>query len=131
MVDNICGTKVHSCSQLLKSVPLCCNRVRLLYTVIVAFWLTFSFLQALIAFCGVVTGCYFCCCCFCCCCNFCCGKCKPRPPEDSGDYHTLNVSFKITNRNGIAMQINILFFIQRDGNSLYQKKHSLLYIMRG
>lgn len=48
--------------------------------------------QGLITLCGIITGCYFCCCCFCCCCNFCCGKCKPRPPEDSGDYHTLNVS---------------------------------------
>ncbi len=48
-------------------------------------------LQVLFIFCGVVTGCYLCCC-FCCCCNFCCGKCKPRPPEDAGDYANLHVS---------------------------------------
>lgn len=48
-------------------------------------------LQALFVVCGILTGCY-CCCCLCCCCNFCFGKCKPRPPEDTGDYHTLNVS---------------------------------------
>ncbi|XP_032897292.1 dnaJ homolog subfamily C member 5 isoform X2 [Amblyraja radiata] len=36
--------------------------------------------KALFVFCGVITGCYFCCC-LCCCCNCCCGKCKPKPPE--------------------------------------------------
>lgn len=46
--------------------------------------------KALFLFCGVATLCYFGCCCCCCCCNFCCGKCKPRPPEDSGDYQNLN-----------------------------------------
>ncbi|PRD17660.1 UNVERIFIED_CONTAM: hypothetical protein NCL1_63716, partial [Trichonephila clavipes] len=46
---------------------------------------------ALFVFCGVITGCYLCCC-FCCCCNFCCGKCKPRAPEDSGDYCNLKES---------------------------------------
>ncbi|KAF2364681.1 DnaJ domain [Trinorchestia longiramus] len=46
--------------------------------------------KALCLFCGIATLGYFCCCCFCCCCNFCCGKCKPRPPEDSGDYQNLN-----------------------------------------
>lgn len=45
--------------------------------------------KGLFLFCGLITGCYFCCC-LCCCFNFCCGKCKPRPPEDSGDYHNLN-----------------------------------------
>ncbi|KAG0718236.1 DnaJ subfamily C member 5 [Chionoecetes opilio] len=45
--------------------------------------------KALFLFCGLVTGCYFCCCC-CCCFNFCCGKCKPRPPDETGDYHNLN-----------------------------------------
>lgn len=54
------------------------------------FIVTSGWCKALILLCGIVTGCYFCCCCFCCCCNFCCGKCKPRPPEESGDYHTLN-----------------------------------------
>lgn len=48
-------------------------------------------LQALFLFCGIITGCYLCCC-FCCCFNFCCGKCKPRPPDETGDYHNLNVS---------------------------------------
>ncbi|XP_055686624.1 dnaJ homolog subfamily C member 5 homolog isoform X3 [Lutzomyia longipalpis] len=46
--------------------------------------------KALFLICGIVTGCYCCCCCFCCCCNFCCGKYKPMPPEHSGDYHHLN-----------------------------------------
>ncbi|XP_045136356.1 dnaJ homolog subfamily C member 5-like isoform X14 [Portunus trituberculatus] len=45
--------------------------------------------KALFLFCGIITGCYFCCCC-CCCFNFCCGKCKPRPPDETGDYHNLN-----------------------------------------
>ncbi|KAK8385892.1 hypothetical protein O3P69_010571 [Scylla paramamosain] len=45
--------------------------------------------KALFLFCGLITGCYFCCCC-CCCFNFCCGKCKPRPPDETGDYHNLN-----------------------------------------
>jgi len=53
------------------------------------FLVTSGWCKALIVFCGVITGCYFCCCC-CCCCNFCCGKCKPRPPEESGDYQTLH-----------------------------------------
>uniref|UniRef100_A0A8C7CYU1 DnaJ homolog subfamily C member 5 n=1 Tax=Oncorhynchus kisutch TaxID=8019 RepID=A0A8C7CYU1_ONCKI len=37
--------------------------------------------KGLFIFCGLATGCYFCCC-LCCCCNCCCGKCKPRPPMD-------------------------------------------------
>ncbi|XP_017265249.1 dnaJ (Hsp40) homolog, subfamily C, member 5aa isoform X1 [Kryptolebias marmoratus] len=36
--------------------------------------------KALFIFCGLATGCYFCCC-LCCCCNCCCGRCKPRPRE--------------------------------------------------
>ncbi|MEQ2200324.1 hypothetical protein XENOCAPTIV_027604 [Xenoophorus captivus] len=36
--------------------------------------------KALFVFCGLATGCYFCCC-LCCCCNCCCGRCKPRPRE--------------------------------------------------
>ncbi|KAE8750970.1 hypothetical protein FOCC_FOCC002398 [Frankliniella occidentalis] len=54
------------------------------YFLVTSGWCKFAFL-----FCGLITGCY-CCCCLCCCCNFCCGKCKPRPPEESGDYHTLH-----------------------------------------
>ncbi|XP_024217983.1 dnaJ homolog subfamily C member 5 isoform X1 [Halyomorpha halys] len=54
------------------------------------FLVTSGWCKALILFCGLITVCYCCCCCFCCFCNFCCGKCKPRPPEESGDYHTLN-----------------------------------------
>ncbi|XP_076034536.1 cysteine string protein isoform X9 [Oratosquilla oratoria] len=46
--------------------------------------------KGLVLFCGLITGCYFCCCCFCCCCNFCFGKFKPRPPDETGDYHNLN-----------------------------------------
>ncbi|XP_049844432.1 dnaJ homolog subfamily C member 5 isoform X4 [Schistocerca gregaria] len=53
------------------------------------FLVTSGWCKALIIFCGIITGCYLCCC-FCCCCNFCCGKCKPPPPEDSGEYHTLH-----------------------------------------
>ncbi|XP_026273931.1 dnaJ homolog subfamily C member 5 isoform X1 [Frankliniella occidentalis] len=59
------------------------------YFLVTSGWCKFAFL-----FCGLITGCY-CCCCLCCCCNFCCGKCKPRPPEESGDYHTLH-----RNQNG-------------------------------
>lgn len=53
------------------------------------FIVTSGWCKALIIFCGIITGCYFCCCC-CCCCNFCCGKCKPRSPEESGDYQTFH-----------------------------------------
>ncbi|XP_066997139.1 dnaJ homolog subfamily C member 5 isoform X2 [Anabrus simplex] len=53
------------------------------------FLVTSGWCKALILFCGIITGCYLCCC-FCCCCNFCCGKCKPQPPEETGDYHTLH-----------------------------------------
>lgn len=53
------------------------------------FVLTSGWCKALFIFCGLITGCYLCCC-FCCCCNFCCGKCKPRPPEDGGDYANLH-----------------------------------------
>lgn len=52
------------------------------------FVVTSTWCKALFIVCGILTGCYFCCC-LCCCCNCCCGKCKPRPPEESGDYHTL------------------------------------------
>lgn len=52
------------------------------------FILTSTWCKGLFIFCGIITGCYFCCCC-CCCCNFCCGKCKPKQPEESGDYHNL------------------------------------------
>lgn len=53
------------------------------------FVVTSTWCKALFFVCGLATCCY-CCCCLCCCCNFCCGKCKPRPPEETGDYHTLN-----------------------------------------
>lgn len=57
------------------------------------FVLTSGWCKALFVFCGVITGCYFCCCCFCCCCNFCCGKCKPKPPEEAGDYANLHEEY--------------------------------------
>ncbi|XP_044261390.1 dnaJ homolog subfamily C member 5-like isoform X2 [Tribolium madens] len=53
------------------------------------FVVTSTWCKALFVVCGILSCCY-CCCCLCCCCNFCCGKCKPRPPEETGDYHTLN-----------------------------------------
>ena len=49
-------------------------------------------LQALAVFCGIITGCYCCCCCFCCCCNFCCGKYKPQMADEE-DYANLHVSY--------------------------------------
>jgi DnaJ family protein C protein 5 len=57
------------------------------------FVLTSGWCKALFIFCGIVTGCYLCCC-FCCFCNFCCGKCKPRAPEDSGDYCNLKEEYE-------------------------------------
>ncbi|GIY78599.1 dnaJ homolog subfamily C member 5 [Caerostris darwini] len=57
------------------------------------FVLTSGWCKALFVFCGIITGCYLCCC-FCCCCNFCCGKCKPRAPEDSGDYCNLKEEYE-------------------------------------
>ncbi|XP_064601525.1 dnaJ homolog subfamily C member 5-like [Liolophura sinensis] len=56
------------------------------------FVLTSGWCKALMIFCGIITGCYFCCCC-CCCCNFCCGKCRPKPPEDDMDYANLHDEF--------------------------------------
>ncbi|KAK8768847.1 hypothetical protein V5799_014688 [Amblyomma americanum] len=53
------------------------------------FVLTSGWCKALFVFCGLITGCYLCCC-FCCCCNFCCGKCRPKPPEEAGDYANLH-----------------------------------------
>ncbi|XP_064634190.1 dnaJ homolog subfamily C member 5-like isoform X2 [Lineus longissimus] len=53
------------------------------------FVLTSGWCKALFVFCGVITGCYLCCCC-CCCFNFCCGKCKPKPPDEDGDYANLH-----------------------------------------
>lgn len=55
------------------------------------FVLTSPWCKALFIFCGLITGCYLCCCC-CCCFNFCCGKCKPRPPEDEGEYANLHMA---------------------------------------
>ncbi|XP_018572171.1 dnaJ homolog subfamily C member 5 isoform X4 [Anoplophora glabripennis] len=63
------------------------------------FVVTSTWCKALFFICGILTGCY-CCCCLCCCCNFCCGKCKPRPPEDTGDYHTLNEDGSDEERGG-------------------------------
>ena len=53
------------------------------------FLVTSGWCRALFVCCGIITGCYLCCC-FCCCCNFCCGKCRPAPPDESGDYHNLD-----------------------------------------
>jgi len=50
------------------------------------FLVTSGWCKALFIGCGIITGCYFCCC-LCCCFNFCCGKCKPKPPDETGDYH--------------------------------------------
>ncbi|KAK4024266.1 dnaJ homolog subfamily C member 5 isoform X3 [Daphnia magna] len=50
------------------------------------FLVTSGWCKALFIGCGILTGCYFCCCC-CCCFNFCCGKCKPKAPDETGDYH--------------------------------------------
>lgn len=67
------------------------------------FVVTSTWCKALFVVCGILTGCY-CCCCLCCCCNFCCGKCKPRPPEDSGDYHTLNREAQTSRDHPVVMQ---------------------------
>ncbi|XP_073976047.1 cysteine string protein isoform X2 [Rhodnius prolixus] len=68
------------------------------------FLVTSGWCKALILFCGIITACYCCCCCFCCFCNFCCGKCKPRPPEESGDYHTLHREGQTTSSGGIVTE---------------------------
>ncbi|KAK3597591.1 hypothetical protein CHS0354_030132 [Potamilus streckersoni] len=60
------------------------------------FVLTSGWCKALTIFCGLITGCYFCCCCFCCCFNFCCGKCKPRMPDEEGDYTNLHEEYSST-----------------------------------
>ena len=48
--------------------------------------------KGLLIFCGVITGCYFCCCCFCFCCNFCCGRYKHVVEEEEPDYEDLEQS---------------------------------------
>lgn len=65
------------------------------------FVVTSPWCKALFFVCSIVTCCY-CCCCLCCCCNFCCGKCAPRPPEDSGDYHNLHTENNLEGTSGSA-----------------------------
>lgn len=48
--------------------------------------------KGLLIFCGVITGCYFCCCCFCFCCNFCCGRYKHAVEEEEPDYEYVEQS---------------------------------------
>ena len=49
--------------------------------------------KGIMIFCGIITGCYFCCCCFCFCCNFCCGKYKHVvEEEDSPAYDDITKS---------------------------------------
>jgi len=50
------------------------------------YMLSSGWCKGLLIFCGVITGCYFCCCCFCFCCNFCCGKFKHMAEEDVETY---------------------------------------------
>ncbi|XP_065051419.1 dnaJ homolog subfamily C member 5-like isoform X1 [Rhopilema esculentum] len=51
------------------------------------FILSSGWCKGLMIFCGIITGCYFCCCCFCFCCNFCCGKFKHMmEEEEEGQY---------------------------------------------
>jgi len=47
------------------------------------FMLSSGWCKGLMFFCGIITGCYFCCCCFCFCCNFCCGRYKHVVDEDA------------------------------------------------
>ncbi|EFX72368.1 hypothetical protein DAPPUDRAFT_110882 [Daphnia pulex] len=58
------------------------------------FIVTSGWCKALFIGCGIITGCYFCCCC-CCCFNFCSGKCKPKAPDETGDYHNFQASSEI------------------------------------
>lgn len=46
------------------------------------FMLSSGWCKGIMIFCGIITGCYFCCCCFCFCCNFCCGKYKHVVEEE-------------------------------------------------
>jgi len=46
------------------------------------FMLSSGWCKGIMVFCGIITGCYFCCCCFCFCCNFCCGKYKHVVDEE-------------------------------------------------
>ena len=48
--------------------------------------------KGLLVFCGIITGCYFCCCCFCFCCNFCCGKYKQDAEEEPPAYDDISQS---------------------------------------
>uniref|UniRef100_UPI00398F479E dnaJ homolog subfamily C member 5B n=1 Tax=Pristiophorus japonicus TaxID=55135 RepID=UPI00398F479E len=50
------------------------------------FMLSSWWAKGLFVFCGLITGCYFCCC-LCCCCNCCFGKCKPKSPGEEYEYY--------------------------------------------
>lgn len=56
------------------------------------FMLSSGWCKGLMVFCGIITGCYFCCCCFCFCCNFCCGKYKHVVEEENPDFDDINRS---------------------------------------
>ncbi|XP_057297900.1 dnaJ homolog subfamily C member 5-like isoform X2 [Hydractinia symbiolongicarpus] len=57
------------------------------------FMLSSGWCKGLLVFCGIITGCYFCCCCFCFCCNFCCGKYKHVVEEEpTPDFDEFNKS---------------------------------------
>lgn len=63
--------------------------------------------KGIMIFCGIITGCYFCCCCFCFCCNFCCGKYKHVvEEEDAPAYDDItkssdDITSNNTNSDGI------------------------------
>ncbi|XP_065654194.1 dnaJ homolog subfamily C member 5 isoform X3 [Hydra vulgaris] len=56
------------------------------------FLLSSGWCKGLMIFCGIITGCYFCCCCFCFCCNFCCGKYKQDAEEEPPAYDDISQS---------------------------------------
>jgi len=72
------------------------------------FMLSSGWCKGLMIFCGIITGCYFCCCCFCFCCNFCCGKYKHVvEEEDAPDYDDITKSSEdvtsTTNSDGVIV----------------------------
>lgn len=72
------------------------------------FMLSSGWCKGLMIFCGIITGCYFCCCCFCFCCNFCCGKYKHVvEDEDAPAYDDITKSSEDvtsnTNSDGIIV----------------------------
>ena len=69
-------------SGLMRATKYYIVNVSFLQNVKTYYTLSSGWCKGLLVFCGIITGCYFCCCCFCFCCNFCCGRYKNLVDEE-------------------------------------------------